>query len=172
MLNDTTTSIMTIDNCHDNSGKSPYKDWKGVLPQFQVQTTALFSYKHEHSSLSLLSSLPFTSTLLYIWCFSPNGVEKLICKLNSSFSILWPLNKACAVSVSASVSLLAVQIQVGKEPPQLRQGVLALPRTSGQVQVTNSVTRILIMMYCSIYLSPALKRMFHKEIQSGSSLYS
>ena len=30
--------------------------------------------------------------------------EKLICELNSRFSILWPLNKACAVLVSALVS--------------------------------------------------------------------
>ena len=33
-------------------------------------------------------------------------------------------NKACAVLVSASVSLLAAQIQLEKEPPWLRQGGL------------------------------------------------
>ena len=45
------------------------------------------------------NSLPFTSIFLYIWCFLSNWVEKLICKLGSRFSFLWPLNKACAFQV-------------------------------------------------------------------------
>ena len=49
---------------------------------------------------TLCNSLPFTLTLLYIWCLHPNCVEKLICELTSHFSILRPLNKACAVPVS------------------------------------------------------------------------
>ena len=38
-------------------------------------------------------------------CFylEPNWVEKLICELSSCFSILWSLNKTCAVPVSPSI---------------------------------------------------------------------
>ena len=54
---------------------------------------------------SLSNTLPFTSTLLYRWCFHPHWVEKLICKLSSCFSILWLLHKASAAPVSASVFL-------------------------------------------------------------------
>ena len=39
---DTPTSTMLINSCHDNNWKSPYKDWKGELHQFRVQTTPLF----------------------------------------------------------------------------------------------------------------------------------
>ena len=35
--------------------------------------------------------------------------EKLICELSSHFSILWPLNKACALWISAEVLLPAVE---------------------------------------------------------------
>ena len=38
---DTPTSTMLINSCHDNNWKSPYKDWTGVLHQFQIQTIAL-----------------------------------------------------------------------------------------------------------------------------------
>ena len=40
-LNDTPTSTETADSCHDN-WRNPYKDWKGMMPWLQVQTTPLF----------------------------------------------------------------------------------------------------------------------------------
>ena len=83
---------------------------------------------------TLSKSLPFTLTLLEIWCLHLNWVEKFICELGSRFSILWPLNKACAVPVSASVSLLAVQIWLGKEPLWPRWGALGWARTPVQVR--------------------------------------
>ena len=83
--------------------------------------------------LSLLNSLPFTWTLLYIPCLIPNRAEKLICRLSSCFSILWPLNKTLC-------SLLAVQIQAEKEPSRLRQGASAWARTLARVQATNLLT--------------------------------
>ena len=65
-----------------------------------------------------------------------------------SFSILWPLNKACTVSVSATFSLLAVWIWTEKEPSQLRQGASVGLGPKGGVYMTNSVT----MLYLSLCL--------------------
>ena len=59
---------------------------------------------------TLSKSVPFTSTLLCIWCLHLNWVEKLICELGAHFSTLWPLNKACIVPVSARVLLLAMNL--------------------------------------------------------------
>ena len=55
-----------------------------------------------------------------------------ICKLGSHFSILQPLNKACAVPVSASVPLLVVQIQLEKKnlPGQDKESQLGPQRAS------------------------------------------
>ena len=88
---------------------------------------------------ALSKSLPFTLTLLEIWCLHLNGVDYLICELGSCFSILWPLNKACAVSASASVSFLAVQISLGKEPLWPRWGPLGWARTPVQVRSTRPI---------------------------------
>lgn len=44
-------------------------------------------------------------------------VKKMIFELSSHFCIFWPLNKAPAVSTSALMSLLDVQIQREKEAP-------------------------------------------------------
>ena len=45
----------------------------------------------------------YLSLLLYTSCLHPNQVEKLICSPSFCFSILWPLNKASAILVSASL---------------------------------------------------------------------
>ena len=66
---------------------------------------------------TLSSSVPFTSTLLCIWCLHLNWVEKLICELGALFSTLWPLNKACVVPVSARVFCYWLWIWLGKELP-------------------------------------------------------
>ena len=39
-----------------------------------------------------------------------NWLEKLLFKLGSPFSILWPFNEICALPVSVLVSLLSVRI--------------------------------------------------------------
>ena len=57
----------------------------------------------------LSKPLSFTSNLLYFY-LQMNWLEKLLFKLCSPFSILWPLNEACALPVSALVSLLAMWI--------------------------------------------------------------
>ena len=49
-------------------------------------------------------------------------VEKLIWELSSHFSILWPLNKACAASVSILIMLSAVQIQTKRTFPTKAEG--------------------------------------------------
>ena len=53
--------------------------------------------------LRLLIFLP----AIYTWCLHPNLVEKLI---------FWPLNKACAVPVLASVSWLTANLRKNKLP--------------------------------------------------------
>ena len=46
----------------------------------------------------------------------------MVCELSSRFSILWPLNRACAVVVSALVLLFAYLNPHGKRRPSpLRQ---------------------------------------------------
>ena len=112
---------------------------------------------------TLSNSLPFTSSLLYMWCLCTNWVEKLIWELGSHFSILWPLNKACALPVSASASLLAAWIQSEKEPRWLRQGVSVWARTPAWVWSTSWVTssweicllpHLLIQLFILISLDP------------------
>ena len=121
MLTDTPTSTMTVDNCHDNNQRSLNKDWKGECISSGSKPHPWFQKTHEYPP-TLSSSLPFTLTLLYIWCLHPNGVEKSIWELGSCFSILQPLNKACALPVSASVSLLAEWIWSEKVPSWTRLG--------------------------------------------------
>ena len=48
--------------------------------------------------------------------------ENLICELSSNLSILWPLNKACAVLISTLVSLLTCSNPNGKRTLP-RQGI-------------------------------------------------
>ena len=95
-----------------------------ILDLIQVQITPLFSDK----------SWIFLPLLIQFPCFylDPNCVEKLIFKLSSRFSILWSLNKICAVPVSPSILLLAVGIWVEKQPLQPRKGVLAWARSPAQ----------------------------------------
>lgn len=44
--------------------------------------------------------LPFTLIFLYLWCLWLNWVEKLICELDSHYSIFWVSNKIWGVLVS------------------------------------------------------------------------
>ena len=92
------------------TGKA-YTKTEKELHQFWIQTTPLLSdYWWIFIPPTLSNSVPFTSTLLCIWCLHPNWVEKLICELGACFSMLWPLNKACIVPVSSLVLLLAMNL--------------------------------------------------------------
>lgn len=102
-----------------------------MAPYTTEKTVSLPQQTCVHTSPSLASQS--SSFHLYSLNISCQVGEKLICEL-SSFSILWPLNKACAVPVSASVSLLAVQIWLGKEPRWPRWGALGWARTPAQVR--------------------------------------
>lgn len=42
--------------------------------------------------------------------------EKLVCKLSSCLYIVWPVNGACAISVSVLILLLVMWVQTGREP--------------------------------------------------------
>ena len=114
-------------------------DWWAALLQLQGQT-ALLSSDRPWMLPTLPSPLCVTLTLTFVQHLYPNWTEKLICKLSFCFSILSALNKTCAVSVPAFISLLAVWIWAEKEPPWLKQGVSALVRPPARVQATNSVT--------------------------------
>lgn len=96
MLNNTPTSAMTVDDCHDDNGKRAYKDWKGQLHQFPAQVTPLFT-NSSWIFLPLSNFLPLNLDPPIYLASSPELGWKLICKLDSHFSILWPLNKAPAL---------------------------------------------------------------------------
>ena len=82
---------------------------------------------HEHWFFSLFPVPFFLPRSSYILDVS-GRIELKICKLGSHFSILRPLNKACAVPVLASVSLLVVQIQLEKK----KKNFLARTRSLSQ----------------------------------------
>ena len=93
---------------------------------------------HEYSFLSLFPNPSLSPRPSYIFDVSDQiGLRSWLANKGSCFSILWPLNKACDVPVSASVSLLVVQIRLEKEPPWPRQGVSGQARTPAQVQLFN-----------------------------------
>lgn len=92
----------------------------------------------EHSSIS--NCILFTLTLLNIWYLHSSWVGKLICKLVSHLSILWSLNKVCAVSVSDVVFIIAWTNLIRKEPPGLETGASAEARTPVWVPSTSSTT--------------------------------
>ena len=94
---------------------------------------------HEHWFFSLFPIPFFLPRSSYILDVS-GWIELKICKLGSHFSILQPLNKACAVPVLASVSLLVVQIQLEKKKNKTSwpgQGVSA--RAPAWIQWFNSI---------------------------------
>ena len=95
----------------------------------------------EHSSIS--NCILLTLTLLNIWCLHPSWVGMLIWKLHSHFSILWSLNKTCAVSVSAVVFIIGWTNLIRKEPPGLETGASAEARIPVWVPSTSSTTTAL-----------------------------
>ena len=115
---------------------------------------------------SLSNFLPFTSTLLHVWWLSPSWVEKLICELSSSFSILWPLNEGSAVSVSALILLLAVWIWAEKDPPWPRQEVSAWARTLARVQATNLVTKVGVSVAVILWIAQNIERIIPQVIKN------
>ena len=137
LANETPTSTVTVGSCHWQQLEKLIQGLKrSVAPLLGPNHTPVLGYSMNISP-TLSKSLPFTLTFLYIWYLHMNGVEKLICKLGSRVSVLWSLNKACVLPVSASISLLTVQIQSEKEPPWPRQGVSTQAKTPAWVQSTN-----------------------------------
>ena len=123
MLNDTPTCTRTIDSCHDSNQNNPHRERRIALVLGPNRTPVLDESWIFFPLMLFPSHLP---VLLLYYSVSPlSWVEKLTCKLSSLFSILWPLYKVCAVSVSALILLLTGWTQVGKEPPWPRQRVLA-----------------------------------------------
>lgn len=102
---------------------------------------------HEYSSHNFqIPALP--STLLQIQCLCPNWIEKLICELSSCFSLLWPLIKAYALTVSAPVSLLAGGIQLEKRTFLAETKESWPGQDQRQVQSTNSVRTAALFCSC------------------------
>ena len=127
---------MTVDNCHDNSQKAQTRTKKESCINSRSKPCPCSWITHEYSSHSFPnpSLLPWPS---YICGVCLNWVEELICELGSCFSVLCPLNKACAVPVSTSVLLFRIRSE--KEPLWPRQGVSTQAKTLVYVWLTSLV---------------------------------
>ena len=79
--------------------------------------------------------------------FSVNWVEKFICKLDSHFPFLWPLNKVSAVPVSAFISLLAVQIRFHKKISLVKTGGGSAQAAAGLFDYFGNKTMYLIVHF-------------------------
>ena len=134
---------MVQESCHNNS------KLEQVVGTYNIQHSVLkirsFSpcsqITLEHSSIS--NCILLTLTLLNIWCLHLSWVGMLIWKLHSHFSILWSLNKTCAVSVSAVVFIIGWTNLIRKEPPGLETGASAEARIPVWVPSTSSTTTAL-----------------------------
>ena len=114
--------------------EKPRKDWKGGLHEFGSKPQPWSQIRHEYSSHSF-QFFPFLPQLSYvIGIFF--GVEKVDLPTNFHFSILWPSNKAYAVSASASLSLLTGNLS--RERTSLAETRSLWTRTRAQVKVANS----------------------------------
>ena len=91
--------------------------WEKTLP-FLCRLMHTPSHHQPQSSGFCLYSLKLNPSC-------PIG-KKLICELSSCFSIPWPMNKACVVSISASVSLFCCSKGKKNTPPGVERKV---PRT-------------------------------------------
>ena len=109
MLSNTPTSAMKTAL---TTGRAHRRDEKeGCIrpgPRPHLCSWICHEYPSHSGQISLLYYFSYPVHLMS----APDWVEKLICELGSCFSILWPLNKACAIPVSALVSLLPAQIHL------------------------------------------------------------